>query len=557
MDPLTATHYASTVTESTAKYETLAPGSGISAFFPMAFPAGSRVLDIGAGSGRDLDLLLSSGYDAYGVDASPVMVSQALKDHPALSGRFIEGSLPADKAIFGGDFDGILCSAVLQHIEDENLLDAAFSIRESLAPGGILLLSVPHARPDVGMDNRLPDGRLFIMRTAGQYDLLFERLGFVKVFGRVLPDGLGREGVLWDIMLYRRESADAVRSIDKIESVINRDSKTATYKLALLRALSEIALSEYNTVLWTGNDSVKVPLRRIAEKLLYFYWPIFESADFIPQINGERPGCRLPVKFRGSMSTLIGRYRLQGGMSSFHNDFIRGGVGNDLEKQLAAVLKDIEITIVKGPAHYTRDSGEGRLFGTEGSKYLLVPSPIWKELCLLGNWIGDALVLRWGELTSRMSNGEVPASRVIDLLLQRPTLERDVAVSRDLFIGMPSLECVWSGRSLTDKTLHVDHVIPYSLWRNNDLWNLLPSHASVNNQKSDRLPSRDLLKKRRDDIIGVWEYVHAGSSNRFTLEADRLIGRHVGPNWQSSLFSALTDAIEITALQRGVERWNI
>lgn len=97
MDPLTATHYAANVTESTAKYETLAPGSGIN-----------------AGSGRDLNLLLSTGYDAYGVDASLEMVSQALKDHPALSGRFIEGSLPANKAIFGGDFDGILCSAVLR-----------------------------------------------------------------------------------------------------------------------------------------------------------------------------------------------------------------------------------------------------------------------------------------------------------------------------------------------------------------------------------------------------------------------------------------------------------
>lgn len=523
----------------------------------MAFPQGSRVLDIGAGSGRDLDQLLTSGYDAYGVDASPVMVSQALKDHPALSGRFIEGSLPADKAIFGGDFDGILCSAVLQHIEDENLLDAAFSILDTLAPGGMLLLSVPHARPDVGTDNRLPDGRLFIMRTAGQYDLLFERLGFVKVFGRVLPDGLGREGVLWDIMLYRRESADAVRSIDKIESVINRDSKTATYKLALLRALAEIAQSEYNTVLWSGNDYVKVSLRRIAEKWLYYYWHIFESTDFIPQINGERPECKLPVKFRGSLLGLIERYRLQGGMNTFHNDVIRGSIAKDLEKLLNAVLKDIEITIAKGPAHYTRDSGEGRLFGTEGMKYLLVPSPIWRELCLLGNWIGDSLVLRWGELTSRMSGNEIPASRVIDLLLQRPTAERDVAVSRDLFIGMPSLECIWSGKSLDEKTLNIDHVIPYSLWHNNDLWNLLPSHASVNNNKSDRLPSRDLLKKRRDGIIDLWEYVHARFSNRFIIESDRLVGTHAGPNWQSSLFSAMSDAIEITALQRGVERWDI
>ncbi|WP_322496677.1 HNH endonuclease domain-containing protein [Chloroflexus sp.] len=48
----------------------------------------------------------------------------------------------------------------------------------------------------------------------------------------------------------------------------------------------------------------------------------------------------------------------------------------------------------------------------------------------------------------------------------------------------------------------IDHVIPYAVWGNNDLWNLLPTLPQVNLAKSDALPARPLLIKRKDVIIG-------------------------------------------------------
>lgn len=44
----------------------------------------------------------------------------------------------------------------------------------------------------------------------------------------------------------------AERSIDRIESVLNRDRKVATYKLALFRALAEIGMTRYNQVRWVS-----------------------------------------------------------------------------------------------------------------------------------------------------------------------------------------------------------------------------------------------------------------------------------------------------------------
>ncbi|HSA15257.1 MAG TPA: HNH endonuclease, partial [Spirochaetota bacterium] len=132
--------------------------------------------------------------------------------------------------------------------------------------------------------------------------------------------------------------------------------------------------------------------------------------------------------------------------------------------------------------------------------------------------------------------------------------ERDTQLSRAVFSNSSTLECVWTGKRLND-TFDMDHVIPFSLWRNNDLWNLLPADPKVNNRKREKLPSRELLKSRRDIILGYWDLIREQYPSRFTNEYRIMTGNPFNTNWQNSLFSSISEAVEITALQRGVERW--
>lgn len=67
--------------------------------------------------------------------------------------------------------------------------------------------------------------------------------------------------------------------------------------------------------------------------------------------------------------------------------------------------------------------------------------------------------------------------------------------------------------------LAIDHVLPYSLWRSDDLWNLLPSDGRVNSAKSDRLSTRELLGARRDVIECHWTLSREALPHRFALEA--------------------------------------
>jgi hypothetical protein len=96
-----------------------------------------------------------------------------------------------------------------------------------------------------------------------------------------------------------------------------------------------------------------------------------------------------------------------------------------------------------------------------------------------------------------------------------------------------------------------------SLWHNNDLWNLLPAWSAVNNHKRDRLPSRELVRSRRDCIVHYWSLLRAKHAIRFEFEVGKLAGPKVarGGNWENRLFHTVTEAIEFTALQRGIERW--
>ncbi len=182
------------------RYEAVA--SPVARYFRLAFPEGSRVLDVGAGSGRDLAELLALGYDAYGAEPVAEMAARALAAHPRLQGRMSDAALPGLGAPFGGGFDGILCSAVLMHLPEADLFDAAFALRNALRANGRLLLSLPLERGDVVSGERAADGRLFSPCAPERIQLLFERIGFQQVGRWDSGDALSRAGTRWYTLLF-------------------------------------------------------------------------------------------------------------------------------------------------------------------------------------------------------------------------------------------------------------------------------------------------------------------------------------------------------------------
>ena len=99
-------------------------------------PSGASILDIGCGTGRTVQRLLSLGYDAYGIDRSEKLVKIA--DSPRISCR--------DARELTGQYNAILSECVLGLIpEPESFLQ---SLKEHLLPGGKLLFNEPVRKSD-------------------------------------------------------------------------------------------------------------------------------------------------------------------------------------------------------------------------------------------------------------------------------------------------------------------------------------------------------------------------------------------------------------------------
>lgn len=199
MDSATAAFYKQYAEDGAIRAE--ARESAISKYFGLAFKEGSKVLDIGSGSGRDLAVLHRKGFGAYGVEPNDSMRAFAVQNHPELKARLAPGSLPLHRNPFDGQFDGIVCNAVLMHIPEAQLSASLVSIRKMLNPHGRILFSLPSMRPDLLEDGRDRDGRFFQNHSPALIESMLKALGFFRIelgsqASSAYPD------IRWTIFLY-------------------------------------------------------------------------------------------------------------------------------------------------------------------------------------------------------------------------------------------------------------------------------------------------------------------------------------------------------------------
>jgi len=62
------------------------------------------------------------------------------------------------------------------------------------------------------------------------------------------------------------------------------------------------------------------------------------------------------------------------------------------------------------------------------------------------------------------------------------------------------LNCIFSGKPLTQKDVSIDHFLPWSFVAHDQLWNLIPVSKSINSSKSNNLPS---LKKYFSKFVSM------------------------------------------------------
>ena len=188
---------------------------------------------------------------------------------------------------------------------------------------------------------------------------------------------------------------------------------------------------------------------------------------------------------------------------------------------------------VRTPSKLLIDETYLRSFGE-----MRVPWRIWQALQRFSIWIEPALVEEWIRLMRQYAakQGRNLSRDRVAAAMSWSDPVRDVTLARHQagqVLDTGRLYCVWSGKSLSKKSLHMDHCFPWSAWPCADLWNLMPTNLAVNqNEKRAQLPSARLMMASRDRIVSWWESAYGLSNPANSREIrDR---SSVEPAWRAT-----------------------
>ena len=363
-----------------------------------------------------------------------------------------------------------------------------------------------------------------------------------------------------------------------IARIVERDSKSTTYKFALLRGVIDI-IQENSPYISQSGNYVFLPMGMLVYKWIIYYYPILESDKSIPQIGGAS---NLAIKT--DMDKLIEHYADKGRLSAFNKDIRGRGIDEafipaflKLAKKIAEVIRMMPMKHIGysiNGEHYSvfaPDKAQRLNRQTEqvDLKFLIdsmgtfsIPIEYYEAFHLLGSFISgrDSIVFKWAEFSVNASGKSLPISDALSAILTDPVKQRDAVEAskfyKNILKNNGHLNCVWTGKSLIEDC-HIDHIIPYAAWNNNDLWNLLPANGKVNGKKRDKIPSPALIDRRKDDIILCWEGLYDQHPGRFSRELQvSLIGNDSFDGWQTKAIIQLQRSCAYLIDQRGFQAWN-
>lgn len=362
-----------------------------------------------------------------------------------------------------------------------------------------------------------------------------------------------------------------------INKIIERDSKVTTYKFALLRGVIEI-IQDKSPFITRINDRIHFPTGLLIEKWMLYYYPILESTKIIPQIFGENK-----LAFETHFRAIIDSYRSTGGFSAFYNDLKTRGIPGEISRDFISLSKSLRDTITTMPMRYIgrsisenyysifRKETTGRIdhssildkgFLIKNFGSFSIPYDYYEAFSILGSFINgyDSILFKWADFSVRASNKILSFEKIINEILKSPITEREIRESKKIYTDIlqktGSVYCVWTGKKIS--RYDVDHLIPFSVWKNNDLWNLLPSDSKTNNHKRDKIPAPELIEKQEDKIIYYWDLISEKQKARFEKELKiALIGDESFENWKKVAISRLKETCNYLITNRGYEEWKI
>lgn len=166
-------------------------------------PKGAKVLDIGAGSGRDADALCKRGYIVAAVEPSVDMINEAKRFHSSSDIEWIQDHLPQLETLVRAHrtFDLLLLSAVWMHLDFGDRSRAMGTLPKLMNQGAITVITIRH--PHDASRHMFEVDPQETLNAAGT-------CGLRALMNETVQDPIptwGRGQVSWSLLVFRNEAA--------------------------------------------------------------------------------------------------------------------------------------------------------------------------------------------------------------------------------------------------------------------------------------------------------------------------------------------------------------
>lgn len=368
---------------------------------------------------------------------------------------------------------------------------------------------------------------------------------------------------------------------ERLASLLRHESKSNTYKFALIRALNDLALE--HPLLPPGD--VIVPLRRVAERWLVYYWAFVGPQ---PVLQGARAQRGETLTQDMSFRPVLTQLRLaweqlpyakvdasQGALLLADYRVGRGRLPEELQRLTTTTLQAISAA-VRQPVRYAGGQGPHMIFSAPAPVHQLagyplpgthpaevafsVPAVLWRTLLDMSLWVEALCLHEWSLYIEGVAQTPtVNRGEAFTLLTTKPdtrvplTWERN-QVRVQMLEGMV-FHCPWTGGLLTPERFDLDHLVPVSTFPINELWNLLPSDPAHNSHvKRNRIPSVVRLNAAQPVFEQTYEHYQAGNGtqNIFEHDVQSRFGQRLAPPQLAQKAARLADLI---AHSRNVPRY--
>jgi SAM-dependent methyltransferase len=169
-------------------------------------PAGpARILDVGAGTGRDAAALVALGHSVVAVEPTAELRVHGQRIHAGSAIDWVDDVLP-ELALrqCPGRFDAVFATAVWMHLNAGERGQAMARIAALLMPGGRFFVNLRHGP--------VPEGRRMFDVSAAETAELGAAHGLVTVLSSERSDLHGRDSVRWSSLVFQtKDSRNALK----------------------------------------------------------------------------------------------------------------------------------------------------------------------------------------------------------------------------------------------------------------------------------------------------------------------------------------------------------